>query len=266
MARTFEAKAWRRARVIAGDFNIPRCKRNRHRCRLTSVYRIATRKFGYRDAVSSVNGWSSAIDYIFSKAPVVDAGVDRTRDRAKRRYSDHVFRWALVEKRDTTAPSDPGRITVAKGNRDRVRLRGWKKKVLDGGTGFSHFDIRRSRKGPDRGFRKVGSTRKTMFRDRKVAAGVKYWYKVIAYDRTGNRSGPSNVVGVRAGKPPRDHGPDRGRSGGGKGPHLDGPLVPDVERPAITGPDIKPPPLHISGPQLDPPKPAPAIDPPPIKP
>jgi endonuclease/exonuclease/phosphatase family metal-dependent hydrolase len=275
MGRMFDREAPRKARVIAGDFNIPKCKRTGPGCELTPVYRIATRRFGYRDAVTVMNGWTNAIDFIFSKAPVVKSGIDRTKHKkGKKRYSDHVFRWALVEKKDRTAPSDPGRISFLKGNRDEVRLRGWKK-ARDGGTGFSHFDVRRSRKGPDGRFRDVGNTKKTMFRDRKVRPGVKYWYVVIAYDRKNNRSRASRVVAVRAGEPPRDR--RRQSRGSSKGPNLDGPMVPKIDRPTITGPHVDapaidrpnfdpPPSPLISGPQQDPPKPTPYVEPPPIKP
>jgi endonuclease/exonuclease/phosphatase family metal-dependent hydrolase len=92
------------AAVIAGDFNAPRkvcgaegdCTINPFWAALTSDPYLMT------DAVWSVLG-SSKIDYIFSKPSVIDAGVDSTYDPETARsdpsayYSDHRFRWALVE-------------------------------------------------------------------------------------------------------------------------------------------------------------------------
>ena len=238
LGRAFSKGGLRRNRVIAGDINNPRCRRDKPLCSLTPAYRIATREYRYRDSVSAMNGWTNPIDFIFSKTPVVDSGVD-PRPKKKHRYSDHVFRWALIENRDRTAPTPPGRISKTKGTERYVRLVGWKN-VRDGGSGFAHFKIKKSHKGPNRGFHAIGKTRKTRFEDRKVKRGRKYWYRVVALDRAGNRR-KSPTVKVRAGKPAKKSAKSQ------DGPRLDLPIRPgkldgpDGDRSRVDHPAYEPP-------------------------
>lgn len=276
LGRTFSSASARRSRVIAGDLNNPRCKRNKPMCSLTPAYRVATKKYRYTDAESALNGWTNPIDFIFSKAPVVKAAIDRTKNSRKKEYSDHVFRWALLERKDRTAPSPPGRISSAKGTRKHVRLRGWNK-ARDGGSGFHHFKIRKSLKGPRRGFKPIGRTRTREFKDKRVKAGQEYWYRVVALDKADNTSATSPVVHVWAGNPKRVT--QRGPAFHHNGPRpkldlrierdagemwIDGPglRTPHLDRPRWDSPSIPP----IDGPDLDPPKPSPALAPPPIDP
>lgn len=260
LGRIFPNEFHRKRRVIAGDFNNPRCQRNAPLCKFTSAYRVATRKLGYRDSVNIMNGWDNPIDFIFSKAPVSQSGVDHASKKQKRRYSDHRFRWALLEKKDRTAPTAPGRVGSGKGTHDEVKLRGWKP-VRDGGSGFARFKVQRSRKGAGRGFHSIGRSRDTRFTDKRVKPGRKYWYRVVAFDRVGNRSGRTPAFRIRAGEPlPSSRGPDPTNDKSPL-PDLDVPPLPHVDKPTADGPDLPTAPRPDKEPP-NPDPPEPAIEPP----
>jgi endonuclease/exonuclease/phosphatase family metal-dependent hydrolase len=200
LARAYPGKRHRRMRVIAGDLNNKRCMTGRRICRATPAYKLTKNRLNYTDAFQALNGWGNPIDFIFSRPAVVSSGWDFSASFNNRSYSDHGYRWALLERNDTTAPTSPKRIRQQKGNRKFVKLAHWDK-ARDGGTGLARYVVKRSRKGSSRGFHIVGKSEDRKFKDFKVKAGVRYWYRVIAVDRAGNRSRRSRSAGVRAGKP-----------------------------------------------------------------
>jgi endonuclease/exonuclease/phosphatase family metal-dependent hydrolase len=249
LGRSFKSDTARRSRVLAGDFNNSRCMRDSNTCKQTPAYRAAKR-LGYTDSVVALKGSGNPIDFIFSKAPVVNARTDQTAGERKREYSDHPFRWALLERKDRTAPTPPGHISRSKGTGQYVRLRGWKR-ARDGGTGFAHFKIRRSVDGPKSGFHDIGTTRKRRFEDRRVERGRRYWYRVVAVDRADNPSRKSPAASARAGVKKIHSGP---------GPKVDVRKKPDFEAwfnlpdtPRLNRPGHDPPSPEIDRPGLDPP-------------
>ena len=207
LARAYPGRQHSRMRVIAGDLNNPRCFRGQPACRETPSYKVATRRLHYADAIQVLNGWDNPIDFIFSRADVVNSGWD-TSGKQAHPYSDHPYRWALLERRDTTAPTSPGRIRKRKGSHKRVMIARWDR-ARDGGSGLSHYIVKRSRKSRSKGFHVVGRSRDRVFMDHKVRAGHRYWYRVVAIDRSGNRSRMSRAAVVRAGTRPREKSGDK---------------------------------------------------------
>jgi hypothetical protein len=90
-------------RVMAGDFNQDRCAGEPSRnCRpLVPFYKTLTSSpYGYIDAIRAIQP-QGGVDFVFSTAAVLDSGVDTSYNKnttdPKKFYSDHRFRWALVE-------------------------------------------------------------------------------------------------------------------------------------------------------------------------
>lgn len=90
-------------RLMAGDFNQDRCAEQPSRnCQpLAPFYETLTgSRYGYIDAIRAVHP-QGGVDFLFSTTNVIDAGVDNTYNKdttdPKKFYSDHRFRWALLE-------------------------------------------------------------------------------------------------------------------------------------------------------------------------
>lgn len=90
-------------RLMAGDFNQDRCAGEPSRnCQpLAPFYETLTGStYDYIDAIRAIQP-QGGVDLIFSTTTVLDAGVDLSYNKdttdPKKFYSDHRFRWALVE-------------------------------------------------------------------------------------------------------------------------------------------------------------------------
>ena len=93
--------------VIAGDFNNFRCRgAGGLPCRETPAYHLLTHDpFNYKDAVLAAGLRGNPIDFIFTTRAVCRAGWDRYQPRdpgASGHYSNHDFRWALLEGKPAT--------------------------------------------------------------------------------------------------------------------------------------------------------------------
>ena len=91
-------------KLIAGDFNQNRCVYEpSNNCEPLSPYyeTLRGRRYGYVDAVFEMHKMGG-VDYFFSTGDLLDAGSDGDYDKdaaegdARRWYSDHKFRWALL--------------------------------------------------------------------------------------------------------------------------------------------------------------------------
>lgn len=171
-------------RVIGGDFNQNRCLDPGPTCTPNPFWQALNER-GYRDSVRTIVGRGNPIDFIFSRAPIIDADFDADYDPAAAQgttefYSDHRFRWALLEQTDTTAPLPPTSLR-SDGLWGPIQL-SWSP-ARDGGTGISYYEVFRSTQGND--FVSIGTTTETLFSDSDVVAGETYRYYVRAYDGVG---------------------------------------------------------------------------------
>ena len=206
--RRFQSKR-KILRVAGGDFNAERCwvEDSTGTCtKLLPWWKFLTETSRYSDALReriNVGG----IDYVFGRGNVIRAGLDRTWTQAQRLdhdapdfYSDHRFRWALVGD-DHYKPKRPANL-VAKdfgtGTSLRVRLN-WAASSDPGGSGLSGYKVYKSKDGTT--FKLVATTPDDFFEDTRVRIAQRYWYRVIAYDKTGNESRPARIQFV-TGTPP----------------------------------------------------------------
>ncbi|MDQ3955409.1 MAG: hypothetical protein M3285_07660 [Actinomycetota bacterium] len=171
-------------RVIGGDFNQNRCLDGGPGCTPNPFWQAMNER-GYRDSVLAMVGKGNPIDFIFSRAPVIDADFDSEYDPEAAEgttefYSDHRFRWALLEQIDTTAPIEP---TNLRSDAWRRLIRMVWTQARDGGTGITHYEVFRSTQGND--FVSIGTTTDHRFSDSDVITGETYDYYVVAYDGAG---------------------------------------------------------------------------------
>jgi parallel beta-helix repeat protein len=87
---------------------------------------------------------------------------------------------------DTTPPSAPTLLHTTAVGASEVDL-AWT--ASSDNVGVDHYDVRR-------GGSSIGTTTNTSFADTTVQPNTTYTYTVVAYDRAGNYSGPSNSVTV----------------------------------------------------------------------
>ena len=193
-------------KVIGGDFNNFRCQKGSsgYDCRETPAYHLLTHKpYRYRDSVLSVGNLGNPIDFIFSTNNVCDAGVDHPwspRAGKPGYYSNHPFRWALLEgKPDTCRPTPLGKIDRPDRFRDSLRIQGWNVSY-DGGSGFKEYQI--WRKAPSdtdyKIVKRIKDRSQKKWEDHNVTSGVVYSYFVKAVDWAGNESKPTNKVQAEA--------------------------------------------------------------------
>lgn len=95
-------------RLMGGDLNQDRCAQEPSRnCQpLAPFYETLTGStYNYIDAIRAIQP-QGGVDFVFSTAAVLDAGVDNSYNKnttdPNEFYSDHRFRWALVEIPATT--------------------------------------------------------------------------------------------------------------------------------------------------------------------
>jgi hypothetical protein len=204
LAKKYPSSGINHTKVIAGDFNNFRCDSIvSGNCRETPLYGLLTGPtFKYKDSVHVMEvGQGNPIDFIFTTGNVVrannDDGYNPSTNNSAVFYSNHQFRWSLIEGPDTTGPTDPGRITDSAGWAAKTRIRGWEK-VRDGGTGFEHYEIWRSVT-TNNNFQLRDTTTERIYEDTNVQRGEKYFYYVVAVDGVRNASQKTNTVNVTAG-------------------------------------------------------------------
>lgn len=181
--------------VVGGDFNQHRCDDGKPGCVVNPFWQhlIDT---GYRDSVRTMVGFGNAIDFIFSSAPVVDATADFDYDPGAAQgtpqfYSDHRFRWALVEQNDTTAPLPPTNVRAVPLN-GKIRV-AWAA-ARDGGTGIANYEVFRAV--GEETFVSLGTTVDRHLVDTDVVEGQSYSYYVVALDGAGLTAASEIVTAV----------------------------------------------------------------------
>ncbi len=98
---------------------------------------------------------------------------------------------------DTEPPSAPTNLT-AKSVAARIAL-SWKAASDAGGSGIGSYTVYRSLDGTAGSFTAIASgITSTSFDDTAVKKNQTYWYYVVAVDRAGNMSAPSNTASARA--------------------------------------------------------------------
>jgi exonuclease III len=170
--------------VVGGDFNQHRCDDGKPGCEVNPFWQHLI-DAGYRDSVRTMVGFGNPIDFIFSSAPVVDATADFNYDPdaaagTSEFYSDHRFRWALVEQADTTAPLPPTGLRATDWN-EKIRV-AWAA-ARDGGTGIANYEVFRAV--GEEAFVSLGTTTERHFVDTDVVVGQTYRYYVVAHDGVG---------------------------------------------------------------------------------
>jgi exonuclease III len=170
--------------VVGGDFNQHRCDDGKPGCQVNPFWQHLI-DVGYRDSVRTMVGFGNPIDFIFSGAPVVVATADFSYDPdaaagTSQFYSDHRFRWALVEQTDTTAPLPPTGVRAEPWN-ERIRV-AWAA-ARDGGTGIATYEIFRAV--GEETFVSIGTTTERHFVDTDVVDGQSYSYYIVAHDGVG---------------------------------------------------------------------------------
>jgi uncharacterized protein with LGFP repeats len=96
---------------------------------------------------------------------------------------------------DTTPPSTPEGLQAQLAKGIQVRL-SWTGSHDEGGSGLAGYEVLRATAagGP---FTLHGTAAEPAYDDRAVQRKQSYWYRVVAVDGTGNRSGESNTARVR---------------------------------------------------------------------
>ena len=175
--------------VVAGDFNSRRCKgRFEYVCPFTAPYSVMEAK-GYEESIYEMErGWSF-IDFVFTTASTSDANFDEKRFFTPW-YSDHRFRWALLELKDQTPPTRV--YTWTREYPDYVHVHAGPKS-LDGGSGVKHYRFERSTTSKSGPFEVVGTATVRNFDDYTAEDHMTYWYRVRVEDRAGNVSGFKDV-------------------------------------------------------------------------
>jgi hypothetical protein len=195
LADRYGAKTADRARVIGGDFNAGRCAGGtrswQEDCNLSPFWRYLTADRGYRDSVWTADAMVG-VDIVFTNKSVVNAGIDR----GKASYSDHRFRWAIVGGDDQAPPVTPSAETFTW---DAARVKIDWTESSDGWSVLAGYEVWKSTNGDD--FRKIRTSRKTVWSDLNVQRGKTYWYYVRALDGAGNKSAPSNIERAVPGRP-----------------------------------------------------------------
>lgn len=93
---------------------------------------------------------------------------------------------------DTTPPTNPSGLTSSQYSASEVSLN-WTAST-DNSGGIVYYEIHRSTTSSTTGFSLIGETSINNYYDPSVAPETTYWYKVVAFDSSGNLSGFSNVV------------------------------------------------------------------------
>jgi hypothetical protein len=177
--------------VVGGDFNRAAASGKWNNPRFHPWWKIITgKKYGYVDTVYAAER-NRGINFIFARRGVVDAGWDEKYDfRASRGdrarfYSNHAFRWAVVENdRDTPTRPAIDRSYYDNGN-PSIFLR-WQPSMDRTFRGVMQYAVWRS--AGDGPFRRINKSHVTHYVDRKVLRDRMYRYLIVATDGTGNRT------------------------------------------------------------------------------
>lgn len=205
----FRTKAPRHVSVIAGDFNQKRCRVPGPGCTPQPFWRtLAGDPYDYKDSIHTMVPYTGApVDFIFVNKTVIKAGHDDNYTKAQqndpsRYYSDHVFRWALVQGPDTTGPSRPRKVRGAYyGGGTTLR---WFS-ARDGGSGLARHEIWRSR--PNGRYERLAHKSgmcdldfvdACKYTDNTAEKDVTYLYKIRGVDSAGNNGAFTEAVRVRS--------------------------------------------------------------------
>ena len=191
MASLYPERSWRWRQIVGGDFNDQRCAEMLfYHCPKSKAWTTMTRGLGYTDSIFCLERAGSAIDFIFTDGNTSDAGTDEGRHE----YSDHAFRWSLVEMVDETPPL---RVFLPSGSNSGpgISLGDWHRPA-DCGSGFKRFVITRSTSGVDGPYAVVGSTGDSTFLDQQTQPFQTYWYRLRPADREDNRARALNTKRV----------------------------------------------------------------------
>lgn len=82
---------------------------------------------------------------------------------------------------------------TANGAKGKISL-SWLAPTSTGETGIAGYEIFRSATGEPESFTMIGTSTSTSYTDSGLGRRITYWYHVVAIDRAGNRSGPSNTA------------------------------------------------------------------------
>lgn len=98
-----------------------------------------------------------------------------------------VARIATTQATDTTAPSVPTLLPVNVISGSRIDLT-WTASTDTGGSGLAGYKLERSSTSATTGFAQIYAGTGLSHSDQTVAAGVRYWYRLRAYDNAANDS------------------------------------------------------------------------------
>ena len=104
-------------------------------------------------------------------------------------------RSVTVNAGDSTPPSAPTNL-AGMGAKGKVSL-SWQASSDTGGSGLAGYEIYRSPTGASGSFVKIATTSSISYMDTGLERRTTYWYRVVALDGAGNRSGSSNTVSVQ---------------------------------------------------------------------
>lgn len=96
---------------------------------------------------------------------------------------------------DTTPPSQPQSVSARAGKRQITIA--WQPSTDGGGSGLAGYEVWRSASSTGT-FTRISTTASTSYVDGGRSRGVTYWYYVVAFDGSGNRSSPSAKASARA--------------------------------------------------------------------
>jgi fibronectin type 3 domain-containing protein len=97
---------------------------------------------------------------------------------------------------DTINPTTPGTLTATGGTK-KIAL-SWGASSDSGGSGLAGYQVWQSPSGAAGTFTLLTTVTGTSFTNSGLASGQKFWYYVVAIDRAGNTSGPSNTASATA--------------------------------------------------------------------
>ncbi len=182
--------------VIAGDFNHNRCDDPTYPCSPEAFWKTLVDKWNYKDARWVIEEFGRYIDYIFGKPNVHAADEDDKYDQHRDKfYSDHQFRWAVVELQDDTAPTN-FKIESAEGygpkpGRGGLVQLSWSQS-FDGGSGLKPYRVLHSKGDagggcePNFTLADDGLTRKLTWQSTDEDRGSIHCFRVEVSDESGH--------------------------------------------------------------------------------